>query len=256
LIHDALLALQFDLTCDKIIKYVDIAVFEQYLKNEGDLLIPLDFIVPADDKKWSKKYHGFKLGALVYQIRIDVQREIGAFDKDDIQKLVELGFPLNHNEANGKGIVLAFKTFKEKFGHVNVIRDFKIDKDDLSWPQETRGIVLGETLNHIRNMNGYKAIHKDLIELGVDLSQQHASPDFERVFKALSDYKAVHGNLLVPRKFVVPQDDVNYPSETWGMKLGVNVSNIRNKDYYFEHRVKLEELGFVFKKNKKVVEIV
>jgi hypothetical protein len=325
-IHDDLLALQFDLTCDKVIKSVDIAVFEQYLKNEGDLLIPTDFIVPADDKKWSKKYHGFKLGALVFNIRADVQREIGAFFKDDIQKLVELGFPLNHHEANGKGIVLAFKTFKEKFGHLNVVFDFKIDKGDLSWPQETRGIALGETLAKIRNRNDHKAIHKDLIELGVDLGQQIASHDFERVFKALSDYKAVHGdvlvpvkfvvprgddaysvnawglklglnlksirvggvyfehrdrlealgvdfevkkinirgfdviysaleayksvhgNVLVPRKFVVPQDDVNYPPETWGMKLGGNVSKIRFDGVYSEHRVKLEELGFVFKK--------
>jgi hypothetical protein len=40
-------------------------------------------------------------------------KEIGAFGKDDIQKLVELGFPLSHPEANRKGIILAFKTFKE-----------------------------------------------------------------------------------------------------------------------------------------------
>jgi hypothetical protein len=334
LIHDDLKALQFDLTCDKVIKCVDIVVFEQYLESEGDLLIPTDFIVPNDDNKWSKKYHGFKLGRLVSNIRMDINLEIGAFDKDDIQKLVELGFPFSHHEANRKGIVLAFKTFNEKFGHLNVVQDFKIDRDDLSWPQETRGIALGETLHSIRNMNCHKAIHKDLIELGLDLSQQIASPDFERVFKALSDYKAVHGdvlvpqrfvvprgdaaysenawglklganlsqirvdgaysehrdrlealgvnfevkvydvrgfdviysaleayksvhgNLLVPKRFVVPQDDVNYPPETWGMRLGSNVNSIRNNGIYSEHRVKLEELGFVFKKNKKVVEIV
>jgi hypothetical protein len=110
IIHNDLLALQFDLTCDKVIKTVDLAVFKEYFKNEGDLLIQLDFIVPTDDKKWSKKYHGFKLGQLVKSIRADVQREIGAFDKDDIQKLVELGFPLSHHEANGKGIgVLAIQ---------------------------------------------------------------------------------------------------------------------------------------------------
>jgi hypothetical protein len=86
--------------------------------------------------------------ALEQIIRAGVQREIGAFDKDDIQKLVELGFPLSHYEANMKGIVSAFKAFKEKFGHLNVVQDFKIDKDDLSsWPQETRGVSLGGTFN-------------------------------------------------------------------------------------------------------------
>ena len=66
----------------------------------------------------------------------------------------------------------------------------------------------------------------------------------------------VHGDLLVPQKFVVPQVDANYPPETWGMKLGSNVNSIRNGGVYSEHRIKLEKLGFVFKKNKKVVEIV
>jgi hypothetical protein len=45
------------------------------------------------------------------------------------------------------------------------------------------------------------------------------------------------------------------PADTWGMKLGHNVKNIRARGAYSEHRAKLEELGFVFKKNKKVVEI-
>jgi hypothetical protein len=254
LIHDGLKALQFDLTCDKVTKSVDIAVFEQYLKNEGDLLIPLDFIVPTDDKKWSKKYHGFKLGALVKQIRADVQREIGAFNKDDIQKLVELGFPLSHHVANEKGVVLAFKTFKEKFGHLNVVSGgvnmFKIDKNDLSWPQETRGIALGKTLTDIRHKNCHKAIHKDLIELGVDLSQQTASPDFERVFKALSDYKAVHGDVLVPRKFVVPRGDAAYSENAWGLKLGLNLKSIRVDGAYSEHRDRLEALGVNFEVKK------
>jgi hypothetical protein len=32
---------------------------------------------------------------------------------DDIQKLVELGFPLSHHEANRKGIGLSFKHSKK-----------------------------------------------------------------------------------------------------------------------------------------------
>jgi hypothetical protein len=62
--------------------------------------------------------------------------------------------------------------------------------------------------------------------------------------------------LLVPVKFVVPQDDVSYPPETWGIKLDRNVSHIRNSGAYSEHKVKLEELGFEFKKNKEVMKIV
>jgi hypothetical protein len=79
-------------------------------------------------------------------------------------------------------------------------------------------------------LNCHYSIHKDLIELGVD---QHASHDFERVFKALSDYKAVHGDVLVPVKFLV-----------------ANLIQIRVDGAYSEHRDRLEALGVNFEVKK------
>jgi hypothetical protein len=71
---------------------------------------------------------------------------------------------------------------------------------------------------------------------------------FNVIYSALEVYKLTHGDLLVPQKFVVPEGDVRFPVETWGMKLGGFVNSIRNRGAYSEHKVKLEELGFVFKK--------
>ncbi len=71
-----------------------------------------------------------------------------------------------------------------------------------------------------RNLNCHYSIYKDLIELGVDLGPQHASHDFERVFKAMSDYKAVHGDVLVPVKFVVPHGAAAYSVNVWGSEVG------------------------------------
>ena len=45
---------------------------------------------------------------------------------------------------------------------------------------------------------------------------------------------------------VVPQGDVRFPVETWGMKLGSVIDNIRYFGTFAEHRVKLEELGVNF----------
>jgi hypothetical protein len=109
---------------------------------------------------------------------------------------------------------------------------------------------LGETLAGIRNLNCHKAIYKDLIGLGVDLSQQITSPDFERVFKALSDYKTVHGDLLVPQKFVVPRGDTTYSKNAWGFKLGLNLHNTRVGSAYSEHRDRLEAIGVNFEVKK------
>jgi hypothetical protein len=91
---------------------------------------------------------------------------------------------------------------------------------------------------------------KDLIELGVDLGQQNVSHDFERVFKTLSDYKAVHGDVLVPQKFVAPLGDAAYSVNALSMKLGANFSQIRVYGFYFEQRDSSEALGVNFEVKK------
>jgi Fe2+ transport system protein FeoA len=113
---------------------------------------------------------------------------------------------------------------------------------------------LGNNVSTIRNQGAYSDHRAKLEELGF-VYESVVDVQFDVIYSALEAYKAVHGNLLMPYKFVVPEGDVRFPVETWGMKLGGNVKNIRNQGAYSEHRVKLEELGFVFKKNKKVVEI-
>jgi hypothetical protein len=40
-------------------------------------------------------------------------------------------------------------------------------------------------------------------------------------------YKESNSDMLVPSRFVVPEDDIIWPEETWGMKLGSVVNDIR-----------------------------
>jgi hypothetical protein len=40
--------------------------------------------------------------------------------------------------------------------------------------------------------------------------------------------QALHGDMLVPMKFIIPQDDKSYPQATWGMPLGAMTMTIRN----------------------------
>jgi len=67
---------------------------------------------------------------------------------------------------------------------------------------------------------------------------------FELIFLALQTYKNLERNLLVPRRFVVPNDDDTWPIETWGMKLGGVVSKIRSNNAYADHRQRLESIEF------------
>jgi hypothetical protein len=59
-----------------------------------------------------------------------------------------------------------------------------------------------------------------------NIKQSHADR-YERVKKVLLNYKYISGHMLVPNKFVVPADDMRWPEEMWGMKLGSAVYKIR-----------------------------
>ena len=72
---------------------------------------------------------------------------------------------------------------------------------------------------------------------------------WEEAKSALTTYKEVHGDLLVPVAFVVPSS-APWAEETWGMRLGETVSNIRTHGQYLkgedaaERRAWLEQMGF------------
>jgi len=70
---------------------------------------------------------------------------------------------------------------------------------------------------------------------------------WEEVRAALLVYQEVHGDLEVPRRFVVPSE-APWPEEAWGMKLGFRVNHIRHREDYVkgfpERRVELDALGF------------
>ncbi len=83
--------------------------------------------------------------------------------------------------------------------------------------------------------------------LGVNFEVK-SFPGFDVIFSALQSYKAQHGDVKVPVKFIVPKNDVNYPENTWGMKLGIALNNIRSRGGYSEHKKQLEALGVTSKK--------
>ena len=44
---------------------------------------------------------------------------------------------------------------------------------------------------------------------------------------AVVAYKELYGNLYVPFNFVVPENDLNYPQEAWGVKLGWGLNTMK-----------------------------
>ena len=67
---------------------------------------------------------------------------------------------------------------------------------------------------------------------------------------ALAVYKELHGDLLVPKAFVVPSE-TPWPAEAWGLKLGNRVVAIRTQEIFIkdqpERRAELDTMGFCFR---------
>jgi hypothetical protein len=91
-----------------------------------------------------------------------------------------------------------------------------------------------------------------LEKLGVELEGATAASDsrYDNVFAALKCYKEVYGDLLVPQPFIVPESSIEWPENTWGMRLGARVNAIRSQGTFVntnpERRQELDSIGFVW----------
>ena len=84
------------------------------------------------------------------------------------------------------------------------------------------------------------------MELGIkNIDTTEEEQKFENVLRALRAYKQVHGNLLVPEDFVVPNSE-SFDPELAGLKLGKIAKSIRQLGRFSQFREKLVEMGFVY----------
>ena len=108
---------------------------------------------------------------------------------------------------------------------------------------------LGYRVNHIRHREDFVKDHPErraeLDAIGFvwdDLERR-----WEEVLAALQAYQQVHGDLQVPKAFVVPSE-APWAEEAWGMKLGGRVDNIRHRGDFVredpDRRAELDALGF------------
>jgi hypothetical protein len=230
------------------------AALNAYKVVHGDLFVPRNFVVPQSDARYPFDTWGMKLGETVYSIR-----HRGTYSEHRA-KLEELGVNLETENRQKwdflTQIYPALEVYKSIHGDLLVPQSFVVPHDDVNYPPETWGMKLGNVVSHIRVYRCHAQYKERLTALGFNYEIKPLDiRGFHTIYSALEAYKTVHGDLLVPQSFVVPRSDVRFPPDAWGMKLGLNVSGIRNKGVYSEHRAKLEELGFVFKKTKKVVEL-
>ena len=150
-----------------------------YKKFEGDLNIPVRFVIPAesnyDSIRWPQDLHGMKLGNIVRDMKR--HRHYNSYKSE----LIALGFSYEGWTSMRVSIISrALRLYLDNYGNLAVPRRFVIaNKDDskqvrprsatrpeINWPADLHGLKLGEIVNNIRNHGAYKEFDEEFRKEG------------------------------------------------------------------------------------------
>jgi hypothetical protein len=211
------------------------------------MLVSQKFVVPTNDIIWPEETWGTKLGSVVSGIRCKNNYVTKRAD------LKSIGFEFNfYKQSNEYELVrVALVKYKELKGDMLVLRKFIVPTNDITWPEETWGMKLGNVVHNIRRGNSHVDKRTDLESTGFNYHPQSLSHGYKIVKVALQTYKDLNGDMMVPATFIVLVNDINWHIETWGLELGSVVLVIRRGKSYANKRVDLESFGFNYdSKNK------
>ena len=225
------------------VKYASVlATLHAYKKIYGNLLVPQQFKVPLKGDAWPPESLSMKLGSIVNSIRS------GTIYTNHRAELLEIGFvyeaPLKYSWETFK---LALLRYIELYNDSMVTEAFVVPRNTTEWPKATWGLKLGATANNVRRNFAFKERKEELFKMGFcyDLKEVR----FHALKATLLHYKALHGNLLIPTRFVVPSKP-DWPQEMWGVNMGAQVHGIR-KGFYKDKKEELLEIGFIYAVRKK-----
>lgn len=146
----------------------------------------------------------------------------------------------------------ALKRYHEKHADLILPRRFVVPEQD-DYPKELHGIDLAGT---VYDMKWWQRHVKERPDRVAELNQlgfvwERLQSEWNLVLEGLMAYGTIHGNLLVPSKFVVPYEQ-DWPKATWGLALGNCVYRIRSRGDFLQgcnawsRRDQLDAIGFVW----------
>ena len=211
--------------------------------ESGDMRVPYNFVIPKNDDSWPEEMWGMDLGLLVNNIKK------GNY-ADKREDLLDMGFSYDPFQSKYTLVRKTLIKYKQINGDLLVPRQYVVPDDDERWPRESRRMKLGMVVYNIRGGSSYADQRDDLISIGFCYDALKAKYDILK--RSLLRYKELYGDMLVPKYFVVPNDDNEWPSDLWGMKLGIAVRNVRGKKGSFsDKKEELVSLGFVYTLSKR-----
>jgi len=179
-----------------------------------------------------------KLGNTVYGIRNKNTY------KDYKEDLIALGFSFERQVGDFPQVRMALLAYKELHGDLQVPSDYVPAE---RYPEEVRGMELGNAVNNVRNNRYYEDHKEELLAMGFDFNKQVG--DVSVLMEALLAYKRIFGNLNIPNSFVILKDDKRFPESVRRNEkynLGRILQKIRCLDNYTRLRKEFLEMGIEF----------
>jgi hypothetical protein len=144
----------------------------------------------------------------------------------------------------------ALLNYKDLNGDMLVPYKFVVSANEKTWPEDMLGKKLGAIAMRIRAGTSFSKMRLDLESIGFNFNFQKLSYGCETIRAALLKYKNLKGDMLVPKRFLVPANDIEWPKEMWSMKLGTVVNKIRAGTSWSKNRADLESIGFDFNRQE------
>jgi len=152
-------------------------------------------------------------------------------------------------DAQFEVLVQGMEIYRRVYGNTLIPKNFTAPNDDV-WGSLV-GTPLGKLADSARNRFRHGRMEERQIQRlrSVDFAWVFNEYKWERqIMPALRTYLEIHGDLLVPRNFQVPENDNQWPRPCWGRSLGKTVNNIRSRknELNAETKNKLDSIGFVW----------
>ena len=215
-----------------------LAALLAYKKLHGNVLVPQHFVVPSKSEVYHKDALGLKLGSVVHGIR-----HKGIYS-DHKEELISIGFDYSSQQRVGwNTFKIAMAAFTKIYNHTIVSEPFVIPSKTTEWPKETWGLKLGATVDNVRRNYEFKDKREELLKMNFCFDKLHAK--YHVIKETLLHYKKVHGDMLVPIRYIVPSSP-EWPIYMWGVNLGGPVHDIRRGTTFRNKKDDLLSIGFVY----------